>query len=542
MSPRAKDAESELLTRAERSDYKETSRHSDVIEFLRALAPKTDLLKIASMGRSAEGQDMPVVILSGARTFTPEEAHRRKKTIVMVIANIHAGEVEGKEACLMLARDLTTGRRRAFLDDLVLVLVPNYNPDGNDKVDPKNRALDLEKLDGQIGPEGGVGTRTTGQGINLNRDYMKMEAVESRHLSKLFGLWRPHVFVDCHTTDGSIHAYHLTFDTAHTLESGPREPILFARDEMLPEISRRLEKRTGHRTFFYGNWRDQNDPTKGWETYTPLPRYGSHYRGLTGRLDILLEAYSYIGFRERTDVMLAILLEIFQYVHENSARIRKIVERAERDTVERGLAPRPDDRVGINYGVAGRDAEGRLVFTYPAYPYPEPVEVMGWDLESLKARRIPGRKLAKFKALHYARFLPEISVRRPYAYLIPASCARVVEHLRLHNVAVEELAGNLQVPAEAYTILARESTVSPDVGTTERFETVFWVRAERAPASAHAGDFIVRTAQPSAHVAMYLLEPLSDDGFVRWNFFDELKAGDVYPIRRIPQPVELPAR
>ena len=541
MSP--KQAPLEPRTRAERTDCRETSRHADVQEFIRALAPKTDLLKVASMGASGEGQDMPVLVLSGARLFTPEEAHARKKTVVLVVANIHAGEVEGKEAVLMLARDLTLARKRpAFLDDLVLVLVPNYNPDGNDRIDVKNRALDLKNLEGQIGPEGGVGTRYTGKGINLNRDYMKMEAVESRHLSKLSGAWRPHVTVDCHTTDGSIHGYHLTYDTSHTVESAPREPILYVRDEMLPAISKRLEKRTGFRTFFYGNWRDQNDPTQGWETYSPLPRYGSHYRGLTGRMDILLEAYSYIDFRTRIDVMVGILTEIFEHVHGDAANIRKIVDRAERDTIDRGRAPLPDDRVGINYGVAGRDGQARLVFRYPAHPLGDPVDIVGWDLESHKARAVPGRKLTKWKALHYGRFVPEISVRRPFAYLIPAACSRAVDHLRLHNVVVEELTADAALKCESYHVMSKESTHSPDVGNEKRSETVLWTRAERVELRAKKGDFLVRTAQPLAHVAIYLLEPQSDDGLVRWNFFDDLKAGDVYPVRRVPDPADIPSR
>jgi len=542
VSPRAKESDVEPRTRAERTGWRETSRHADVLAFIQELAPKTDLVKVDSMGASGEGQDMPVLVVSGSRTFTPEEAHRKKKTVVLVIANIHAGEVEGKEACLMLARDLALGKRRAFLDELVLVLVPNYNPDGNDRIDRKNRALDLKNLEGQIGPEGGVGTRYTGQGINLNRDYMKMEAVESRHLSKLFGAWRPHLTVDCHTTDGSVHGYALTYDTSHTVESGPREPILYVRDEMLPEISRRLEKRTGHRTFFYGNWRDQDDPTKGWETYSPLPRYGSHYRGLTGRMDILLEAYSYIDFKTRGDVTYHMLLEIFEVAHENAAKIRRLVERAERDTVERGKAPPPDDRVGVNYGAAGRDPNGQLLYRYPAYPLGDPVDIVGWDLESHQSRAIPGRKLTKWRAINYARFVPEISVRRPFAYVIPADRSRIAGHLRLHNVVVEELTADFATRGESYVVLGRESTYSPDVGHEQRFETVFWVRAERGDVKAKKGDFVVRTAQPLANVAIYLLEPQSDDGVARWNFLDDLKAGDVYPVRRILEPSELPIR
>jgi predicted deacylase len=167
------------LTVAEKTDYRETSRHSDVLAFIEELRKSRPVFRVESMGRSAKGQEMPVLVF-GERPGTP---------VVLVIANIHAGEVEGKEALLMLARDLP----EATFHKLTLLFIPDYNPDGNDLIDPKNRALDLKNLEGQIGPEGGVGTRYTGEGINLNRDYIKMEAVESRNLSALIAKWRPHL-------------------------------------------------------------------------------------------------------------------------------------------------------------------------------------------------------------------------------------------------------------------------------------------------------------------------------------------------------------
>ena len=95
---------------------------------------------------------------------------------------------------------------------------------------------------------------------------MKLAAIESRHLARLYGVWRPHLTIDCHTTNGSLHGYHLTYDTAHLLPSSPRAPILYVRDTLLPAVSRQLEANTGFRTFFYGNFRHPQDPTQGWDT------------------------------------------------------------------------------------------------------------------------------------------------------------------------------------------------------------------------------------------------------------------------------------
>ncbi|HEY3227283.1 MAG TPA: M14 family metallopeptidase [Planctomycetota bacterium] len=528
------------LTKAELTQCRETSTHAEVLEFLRVLAAKTDRVRVESIGRSAEGRDIACVIVSPTKAFTPAAADRQGLLKILVIANIHAGEVEGKEACQMLARDLTVGTSPAWLRKCALVIIPDYNPDGNDRIDPKNRVLDLEKLDGQVGPESGVGTRYTGAGINLNRDYTKQEAVESVRLSRAFGRWWPHVVIDCHTTDGSIHGYQLTWDTSHTLESGPHGPILYARDTFLPEIGRRLLRGKRFRTFFYGNYRNQEDPSQGWETYSPLPRYGSHYRGLTGRMDVLLEAYSYIPFDRRIDVMYATLLEIFLTASRNAATIKSIVERAERETVEKGRHPSPFDLVGINYGVAHPGPDDHVSMTYPAHPFPDPVAIVGWDKATLKARKVEGGKRTTYEGLFYGRFAPTRLVRRPFAYAVPDT---LIPRLHNHNLRVERLTRPVEVPVERYVIIDMKKTRSPDVGTHTLLETVLHARSEVSPRTLPAGTAIVPMAQPLAHVAMYLLEPESDDGFARWGILDgDLRPGSEFPVVRINAPVDLPSR
>src|SRR5262249_37608598 len=311
-----------LLTRAERTGYAEPSLHADVVRFVRELRRRAPgLVRVGSMGTSAEGRDLPVVVLSGHGAFTPAAARRLGRPIVMVVANIHAGEVEGKEAIQALMREMALGPLRPLLDELTLVVVPIFNPDGNDRISTENRQLDLQALEGQIPVPGGVGTRNTGEGWNLNRDYMKLEAVESQHLARLYGQWWPHVFVDCHATDGSIHAYDLTYDTAHLPLSGHPAPIEYGRTRGRPTVAGAVWHGYGRRGFFYGNSREEHDPTSGWQTYHGLPRFGSHYRGLTGRLDILLETYSYIDFPARVETNGDYLVGVHRFTAGNACGV-----------------------------------------------------------------------------------------------------------------------------------------------------------------------------------------------------------------------------
>lgn len=550
-------ASEKLLTRAEATDYQETSRHSDVVAFVDALVARTPLVTKVSLGTSGEGQDMVAMVLGGP---DPRTARKRKKAVVMVEANIHAGEVEGKEMVLALARDLTVGPLKALgkklLEKLCLVLIPDFNPDGNDRISPKNRALDLAQLEGQVNPPGGVGMRYTGEGWNLNRDNMKQEAVETRNLARFYQEWWPEVFIDCHTTDGSLHAFDLTYDTSHGNEALFGELRQWNR-KFLDRVAKQVEKRHDFRSFWYGNYVVEDQPSSGWHTYPALPRFGSHYRGLLGRVDVLLETYSYISFERRCQVMRAWLLELFRASAQQSDELRAVTQAEAERILRRGEGTDPRERVGINYGVARRDAGGALVFDYPAYALDgDEATIVAYDEASLKARKYPGEKEKKYRAPHHRTFVPTHEVSTPVAYVVPAALG---PRLAGHGLAFQPLPADTELVVDSYRIVAREQTFSPDVAAAvpppgeaevplsakpppKRFETVLTVAPERRRVSFAAGTLVVPTAQRAGTLAVYLLEPHADDGLARWQYLDAmLEVGGWYPIHRVveaPEPLK----
>jgi hypothetical protein len=340
--------------------------------------------------------------------------------------------------------------------------------------------------------------------------------------------WRPHVVVDCHTTDGSVHGYELTFDTSRNLASCPLGPAVFTRDVLLPEVATSLRARTGFRTWFYGNFRSQDDPTSGWESYPPLPRYGSHYRGLLGVVDVLLEAYSYVDFRTRFLVMYEFLVELLDAVARRGPEIVGLVHAAAQ-AVDRGVG----SEVGVDYGEAVRDAAGRVGFRHVGKHLLDH-EIEGWDLPSQKARRIPGVSRATYRNAFFGRYEPTVTVRAPAAYVVPAAEPRVIEALTNHRLAFQKVgARGVRAPLEAYRIVSREPTASPDVGDHVLEETVLRVESFADARPASPDDFLVPATQPWGRLATYLLEPHSDDGLARWGWFPSLRAGDPFPIRRI---------
>src|SRR4051812_21266155 len=234
------------LTRPERTNFTETSHYEDVIAFIDSLKLLGAKIETGSIGKTALGRDLPYVIASRPLIRTPAEARRLGRPVAYIQANIHSGEVEGKEAMLALLRDLLFDKNKNVLDSIVLIVQPDYNADGNEHFDVQAR-----NRGAQNGPEM-VGTRTTSCGWNLNRDYVSADAPETKASLTMLNKWNPDLFMDLHTTDGSIHGYALTYSPSLSPTAVTVAP--YVAQTMLPEIRRRMRERQGFETIDYGDF------------------------------------------------------------------------------------------------------------------------------------------------------------------------------------------------------------------------------------------------------------------------------------------------
>src|SRR5581483_9543406 len=341
------------------------------------------------------------VIIADPPIATPEEAAKSKKLVVFAMGNIHAGEVDGKEALLMLARDLATAKERPLLKDLVIIIAPIFNADGNEKIDKAHRPE-------QAGPVEGVGVRVNSQGLDLNRDYVKLESPEVRALVRFFNQWDPAVFVDCHTTNGSFHRYTMTFEGGRC-PAGDARLIDLVQDEMLPDISKRMEKETGYKSYYYGNF---SPDRSRWETVPPTPRYGTHYFGLRNRIAILSESYTYAPFKDRVLGSRAFVKDIFEYTAEHKDKIRKLLADARDATVKAGTELKETTKVPLQFKEA---AHGK------------PYEFLGFVEEEKDGKHVNTGKPKSYELIYWGGSETTLSVRLPYAYLIPASQTKAVE-------------------------------------------------------------------------------------------------------------------
>jgi hypothetical protein len=489
-------------TVAERTDYKRTSRHAEVVAFCEQLAKESPVVRLAELGKSQEGRKLPLVVLADPPVSTPEEAARGGKLVVFAMGNIHAGEVDGKEALLMLARDLATAKERPLLKHVVLVLCPIFNADGNEKLSKANRGH-------QTGPEE-VGVRANAQGLDLNRDFVKLESPEVRSLVRFLNRWDPAVVIDCHTTNGSFHRYTLTYEGGRCPAGDPRVAA-FTRDELLPEVSRRMEKQTGYRSMFYGNFsRDK----KEWQTVLPGPRFGTHYVGLRDRVAVLSESYVYASFKDRVLASRSFVRNILEYCAENRGPVRKLLAQA------RATFPE------------------KVPLAFKAAPQGRPVRLLGFVEELRGGKRVSTGKPAAYEVVYMGGTATTREVARPYAYLLPATFSTVCETLQRHGIIVEELRKEATLDVEVY----RVGSISRQRDFQKHQPVTLKVAARKESRRTPAGSLLVRTAQPLGRLACFLLEPESADGLATWNFFDGvLKVGGDFPVVRLRAAVPLTA-
>jgi len=544
MTDMTKAQDDQLKSRAEMTNYEETSRYADVVRFIGELQKREPRLRVESFGESQEGRALPLLVFADPPVAHPREARASGKPVVFIMANIHAGEVEGKEAMLHLARRIATGDLRTLLDKLIILIAPIYNADGNERISLENRTQ-------QNGPIGGVGTRENAKGLDLNRDYMKLESPEARSLIRLFNRWDPHLTVDLHTTNGSYHGYHLTYAPTLNPNADPRL-IAYERDKMLTAITRAMLTRHKFRTYYYGNFgyqesinrellrfgeatpkEGEKEKTKIWRTFDHRPMFGNNYVGLRNRLTILSEAYSYLDFRGRVEVTAAFVEEIFKYSAAHAEEIVQLTKRVDEEMVQRALGAKP-----IQFGV-----------DFELKPLPKPVEILVGEVKKQKNPR-SGREMVamvedKFTAVRmpdYGLFAATKTATLPRAYLLRAEAKLrpVIEKLIAHGLAVEELTEPLAAEVESF-VIEKVSRASRTFQGHQEIELTG--HAQKESLTFPAGSILVRAAQPLAPLAFYLLEAESDNGLVAWNFLDAyLEKGKVYPVYKLLQEPRVASR
>lgn len=491
----------QMPTVAEYSEYKDTATGAQVEAYLRRLSTLWPEAELTTIGRTVEGRPIWALLVA------PKERTEVEPLTVLLLGGIHSGECDGKEALLALARDMASGEQGDWWHSLRLIIVPNFNADGNERRGREHRP-------GQAGPELGMGIRENAQGLDLNRDFVKLETPEVRSLVATLEEYDVDVLIDTHTTNGSLHQYQLTYDIPHT-PTTPKAIDSWLRNSLMPKVTNRLLKE-GINTFYYGNFSRTH---RRWSTYGHEPRYSTEYMGLRGKIGILSESYSYADYPTRIKASYHFVKEVLAGLVEEEATVRKIIDTAKTSASEgvelsvRGTISETAD--GVVLGGFETD-QGEL----PTPPYSN---------ESLRTHT---------KKDYIVQFWNQgestKSVTLPKYYAIPRQYAWAANRLQRHGVVVHTVAQEQEADVESYEVTQTE-TAAEFQGHKMRS-----VEVEKSTGKAVlSGELIVSVRQPLGILASYLLEPESDDSLVKWNFFDpDIQVGATYPVRRITSEIE----
>lgn len=499
-----------LPTRAEASDFEETTRYDGVLSFIETVTEASDQLHQTYFGYTTEGRKLPLVVYGDVENAQPEAVRRSGKTRVFIQANIHAGEVCGKEALLMLLRELANGEHAAWADSLVILAAPIYNADGNERVSLYHRRL-------QHGPIGGMGTRANARDYDLNRDHMKLDTPEARSLVRLFRRYDPHVVVDLHTTDGTHHGYHLTYSSPLHPSTAPAI-IDLLRSDWLPAVTQAVKEKHGwdyYYYYYYGNVAHEgSDRPQGWYTFSHRPRFNNNYVGLRGRFAILSEAYAYATFKERIQASQYFVEEILNYARAHAGTIRSITQRVDEQSVvgeEIALQAeheRSEDPTTILMGEVEREAN----------PY------SGAPILHRKNVQQP------VQMYEYGIFAPTEVTRAPAVYYVPDSLDAVINRLGAHGVTYRTLEASRSIQVQRFRL--DSVRIADEPYQKHRQQTLFGAY-EPAQVTLAPGTLVVPVDQPLGRLVVMLLEPRSDDGFANWGIVKNgLRAAAFYPVLR----------
>jgi hypothetical protein len=491
----------DLILTPEKSSFIKTSTHAEVMAFLKAIESRSGEVYLTSMGKSPEGKDIPVAILARPKITSAAEAKASGKLIIYIQGNIHAGEVEGKESIMMLMRDILLGSKKHLLDHQIILFAPIYNTDSNDKMAkgkrPSQEDSPLE-----------IGDRENSQGFDLNRDGVKMEAYETNGLfTNIIVPWDPHVFVDLHTTNGTWHAWNLTWAPSYHY-AGEKSTYAYT-VSMLKGITETVKKKYDLNLGPYGDYDVREAwPPKNFYTYNHHPRYLVNQFGLRNRLAILSEAFAHERFYQRIFSTWSFVAEILEHTNSEANEIQRITQAADAKTIQTLKNEAGKVKKGVRFKMVPLEQLGN----FPTYDY-----ISYTKADGSKGFYRTGTMISVDSVTYHARFEATVESTIPKGYIIPAALTGVVENLKKHGIQVTQLPKPITKEGEVFELRTVEKQ-------TRKFEGHFLqtVSGTFVPSKQKfsKGDFVVDLAQPLGNLAFYLLEPQSDDGYMTWNFFD----------------------
>ncbi|MCK9282182.1 MAG: M14 family metallopeptidase [Melioribacteraceae bacterium] len=481
----------------ESSNYKQSPDYNNSIKYLKRLEKISEYAKLVPFGISPQGRTLYTFIISKDKIFNYNELKNSPKSKMLINCGIHSGEIEGKDAAILLARDLLIEKKyNDLLDNTILIIIPVFNVDGHERISKYNRI-------NQNGPEE-MGWRTTAQNLNLNRDFMKADAPEMKAFLKLWNDINPDFFVDLHTTDGLDMQYELTY----SIEKISVSPML--RNWITKSFEPTFESlmlKDGYPLFKYFGFKGK-ELTDGVVEWNSSPRFSHGYSSMRGVPGVLIETHSLKPFKNRVYATYFALLNMMKIVSQNQTQLTEQKKESYNWFIDNFVIG--DKRFPINHELLNKSYKTDFL-GYETYL--EKSEITGDSI--IRYTKTP----KTFSLDYYTEYKTTDSLKLPKYYIIPAQFGYLKEIIELHGITFTVNKTSKKVIGEFYKF--SDVKLSPRSFEGRQLPS-YKVNEFSKEFTINANDLIISTNQKNFIPLLYLLEPKSPDSFLKWGFLNSI--------------------
>ncbi len=470
-----------------------TATYEECIKFYEKLDTEYDELKLIEIGETDSGEPLHLVILDTEQDFEPEAIKAKEKLILLVNNGIHPGEPEGIDASMILLRNyLENEEKLELLDKIVLAFIPIYNIGGALNRSSHSRA-------NQNGPQS-YGFRGNAKNLDLNRDFVKCDSKNAEAMSRLFGKWKPDIFVDNHTSNGADYPYTMTL--LATQKDKLSLPISdYMNQTLIPNMYKEMKRRKWEMCpYVYA----RTTPDEGILGFMDSPRYSTGFSTLHETIGFTVETHMLKPFEDRMWSTYHFMDILIREAAKDYSTIRSARER----TI---LYSKNRNEFVLNWELDTLKVDKFLFKGYEA-KY-KPSEVTGLDRLYYDRNSTWEKEIDFFNT-----YKPSVTVEKPQAYIIPQAYSKVIERLKWNGVKMSKLEKNKTLEAEFYYIKNYDSRKTPYEG--HYLHSKVEVEKKTMNWNFRKGDYVVYTNQPNNRLVVELLEPQGMDSYFAWNFFD----------------------
>jgi hypothetical protein len=458
---------------------------------LKQLASKNKEVELYNMGNSDYGLPIYVCFVNGAGDSTKTFAKARNETTILINNAIHPGEPDGVNAMLLWLEEwIKAGKKTKDLP--VIAFIPAYNVGGMMNRSSTSRA-------NQNGPEE-YGFRGNARNLDLNRDFIKMDAENTFTFARIFHSLDPDVFVDNHVSNGADYQYTLTYISSLKERLAPSIQRL-TYEKLIPELKSQLQKR-GTDLFPYVELKGET-PAEGIVAFNDLPRYAMGYASLFHSLSFTVETHMLKPFPERVQVTKQFMEELTKWTFDNKKAIE--LSRKSARGWEKNL-----NFFKFNYKIS----EQKDTILFKGFEHSFPIN----ETTNLKRLFYDRSKPYKRNIPYYCYAIVQDSVLVPAFYVVGAQEKATINRLLANNIKFQTLKSDSLIELTVSVVADFKSNSKPYEGHFKHRE--IQIKQKTLEMKLKKGDIIIPSKQQGAFFIHSVLQSRAEDSYLSWNFYD----------------------